>query len=126
MPSPSSSPSSDAERPHRRATAHARDRTDRIRGGACGGRPNLQPAATPGAAAVAVAAAFDHGALAPVRRPMLDLICATIQGTGGLLERLAAITDPRAKRGVRHRLVAPPAIAAGPATVRARGRVCVW
>ena len=41
---------------------------------------------------------------------MLDLNCATIQGTGGLLERLAAITDPQAKRGVRHRLVSltPP------------------
>jgi hypothetical protein len=38
MPSPPSFPSSDAERPHRRAAAHARDRTDRIRGSACGGR----------------------------------------------------------------------------------------
>jgi DDE_Tnp_1-associated len=43
---------------------------------------------------------------------MLDLNRATIQGTGGLLERLAAITDPRAKRGVRHRLVSLLAIAA--------------
>jgi DDE_Tnp_1-associated len=46
---------------------------------------------------------------------MLDLNCATIQGTGGLLERLAAITDPRAKRGVRHRLVSLLAIAAAAA-----------
>ena len=56
---------------------------------------------------------------------MLDLNCATIQGTGGLLERLAAITDPRAKRGVRHRLVSLLAIAAAAALSGAKSFVAV-
>jgi hypothetical protein len=56
---------------------------------------------------------------------MLDLNGATIQGTGGLLERLAAITDPRAKRGVRHRLVSLLAIAAAAALSGAKSFVAV-
>jgi hypothetical protein len=98
MPSPPSSPSSDAERPTA-ARQPMRDRTDRILGSACGGRPNLQPAAAPGSRGAGHRGSVRHRVLAPVRRPMLDLNGATIQGTGGLLERLAAITDPRAKRG---------------------------
>jgi DDE_Tnp_1-associated/Transposase DDE domain len=56
---------------------------------------------------------------------MLDLHCATIHGAGGLLERLAAITDPRAKRGVRHRLVSLLAIAAAAALSGAKSFVAV-
>ena len=55
----------------------------------------------------------------------MDLNCAAIQGTGGLLERLAAITDPRAKRGVRHRLVSLLAIAAAAALSGAKSFVAV-
>ena len=56
---------------------------------------------------------------------MLDLNGATIQGTGGLLEQLAAITDPRAKRGVRHRLVSLLVIAAAATLSGAKSFVAV-
>lgn len=42
---------------------------------------------------------------------MLDLNRVTIQGDGGLLDRLAELPDPRNRRGVRHRIASILAVA---------------
>ena len=42
----------------------------------------------------------------------MDLDDGSVTGPGGLLERLEALTDPRARRGKRHRLAGVLAIAA--------------
>lgn len=58
-------------------------------------------------------------------RPIPDLQTAALDGPGGLLEHLAALADPRAKRGVRHRFASLLATAACAALSGARSFVAI-
>ncbi|MEW6663218.1 MAG: transposase family protein [Bacillota bacterium] len=45
------------------------------------------------------------------RPEILDLNCVGIEGTGGLLEYLTQMTDPRKRRGIRHTQISILAVA---------------
>jgi hypothetical protein len=52
---------------------------------------------------------------------MLDVTRLPLEGAGGLLDLLGALTDPRKPRGVRHPVVAIVALATCAALAGARG-----
>lgn len=57
-------------------------------------------------AAAILSAPFDHPLLARKDTPMIDLNALPLAGGGSLLELLEQLADPRARRGVRHKIAA--------------------
>lgn len=58
-----------------------------------------------------LSAPFLAGEFLKGEKPMLDLNCAVMEGKGGLLEALAQLSDPRKRRGIRHKYLSLLAVA---------------